>query len=76
MRGQANKVEGVKGKMEKGDFIRTPRFGTVKIQEVFQDYIEAGKQGFVEPTHYEDLEHDVLGKSLGTNRMVFAAINK
>jgi len=60
--------------MEKGDYIKTPRFLTVKIAEVFEDNKTAREQGYTEPTHYDDEDYEILGKHIGTNRMIFAAI--
>ena len=62
--------------MKKGDYIQIPRFLTVKIEEVFESREKAMENGFNEPTHYEDGEYEVLGKSLGMNRMIFAGVKK
>lgn len=63
--------------MKKGDSIRTPRFLTVTIKEVYENREDAARDGFTEPTHYtEDSQYDILGKSIGMNRMVFAAVRK
>ena len=62
--------------MEIGNYVRTPRFLEVKIKEVFESPEEARKNGFIEPTHYEDKQYDVLGKSIGLNRMIFAGVKK
>lgn len=62
--------------MKKGDYVRTPRFCTVMIEHVFQKRERASAQGYVEPTHYSDLEFDIYGKHTGTNRMEFAAVKK
>lgn len=61
--------------MKKGDYIRTPRFCTVKIEEVFDNTKVARSEGYTEPTHYEG-EYEILGKHTGINRMVFAAAQK
>lgn len=61
--------------MNKGDYIYTPRFCNVRIEEVFENRDEARENGYVEPTHYKG-DYDVLGKSIGVNRMVFAAVKK
>jgi len=60
--------------MKKGDYIKTPRFLTVKIEDVFEDTKIAREQGYKEPTHFEDEHHEVLGKVIGVNRMIFAAV--
>lgn len=61
--------------MKKGDYIFTPRFCTVKIEQVLSK--EAAREhGFTEPTHYRDNQYEILGKSIGLNRMVFAAVRK
>ena len=62
--------------MKKGDYIVTPRFCTVKIEKVCKSRNTAYKQGFIEPTHYENFEYDILGKHIGINRMIFAAVKK
>ena len=61
--------------MQKGDYIYTPRFCTVQINEVFESKTEARENGYTEPTHYQG-EYEILGKSIGMNRMVFAAVKK
>lgn len=61
--------------IEAGDYVETPRFLTVKIQEVLSRE-EARMKGYTEPTHYIDTQYDIRGKSIGLNRMVFAAIRK
>lgn len=63
--------------MKKGDYVKTPRFCTVKLEEVFENEDAARKDGYVEPTHYQYQHsdgYDILGKHTGTNRMVFAAV--
>jgi len=63
--------------MKKGDTVRTPRFLTVTIKEVYESREDATRDGFTEPTHYtNDSQYDVLGKSIGINRMIFAAVPK
>lgn len=62
--------------MKKGDYIMTPRFCTVQISEVYTNNYDARKDGYTEPTHYMNEEWDVRGKSIGINRMQFAAIRK
>lgn len=61
--------------MNKGDYIYTPRFCNVRIEEVFENRDEARENRYTEPTHYKG-DYDVLGKSIGINRMVFAAVKK
>ena len=62
--------------MKIGDKVKTPRFLTVHIAEVFEDTKEAYRQGFREPTYYDNDGYDVLGKVIDTNRMHFAAVRK
>lgn len=63
--------------MKKGDTVRTPRFLTVTIKEVYESREDATRDGFTEPTHYtNDRQYDILGKSIGINRMIFAAVPK
>lgn len=61
--------------MKKGDYIYTPRFCNVRIEEVFENRDETRENGYTEPTHYKG-DYEVLGKSIGVNRMVFAAVKK
>lgn len=61
--------------MKKGDCIYTPRFCTVIIEEVFESEDKARENGYVEQTYYNG-EYKVLGKSIGMNRMVFAAVKR
>ena len=58
------------------DKIKTPRFLTVRISEIFETVEEARQNGYYEPTYYLDDSITVLGKSIGVNRMVFAAAYK
>jgi hypothetical protein len=62
--------------MKKGDWVNTPRFLKVKIEEVFENRKEAWEQGYHEPTHYESLEFDIFGKHTAINYMIFAAVRK
>lgn len=62
--------------MQAGDKVVTPRFLTVTIKEVFESRKEARERGYVEPTHYENDEYDILGKSLDLYHMEFAAAKK
>ena len=61
--------------MEKGDYVHTPRFLKVKITDVLTAK-EANEKGFTEPTHYDNMNFDILGKNIGENRMIFAAVKK
>lgn len=62
--------------MKKGDRIRTPRFLWVTIQEVYENEADAKEAGYTETTHYRRGAYGILGKSIGLNRMVFAAFKK
>lgn len=62
--------------MKKGDYVKTPRFLTVKIQKVFRKMERAEKEGYTEPTHYRDSEYHIRGKHIGENRMIFAAVKR
>jgi hypothetical protein len=62
--------------MEIGDFVYTPRFCNVRIENIFDSKEEAYKEGYTEPTHYNNPEYDILGKHIGTNRMIFAEVLK
>ena len=61
--------------MKQGDCIRTPRFLTVRIAEVFDSKKSAMAAGYTEPTHYEG-DYEIFGKHTGENRMQFAAVQK
>ena len=52
--------------MKKGDYVNTPRFCKVKIDEVFASRQDAAMAGYTEPTHYHDGEYSVYGKTLET----------
>ena len=58
-----------------GDKVKTPRFSTCVIAEVL-NRTEAAEKGFTEPIHFEDEHYDVFGKSIGENRIIFAAVRK
>lgn len=62
--------------MKKGDWVNTPRFLNVEIEDVFGNRESAVKSGYTEPTHYRSDEYDVLGKSLDMYHMIFAAAKK
>lgn len=62
--------------MKKGDWIETPRFCGVRIKEMFDSREEAAAAGYKEPTHYEDPEYGVAGKSLDMYHMEFAGYIK
>lgn len=62
--------------MKKGDYVMTPRFCTVKIEDVYENKDVCRMNGYTEPTHYRNEVYGILGKSVGVNRMVFAAYKK
>ncbi len=62
--------------MKKGDMIYTRRFGFVRIARVFGSGEEAYKHGCYEPTHCDDDAYAVFGRSMGLNRMEFAAVRR
>lgn len=62
--------------IQKGDRIHTPRFCTVHIESVFADEKEAREKGFTEPTHYHRGGYGICGKSIGINKMIFAAFRE
>lgn len=66
----------MKNTIHVGDYIRTPRFLSVKIEAVFDCEDAMRAAGYTEPTHFQDDDYVVLGKSLGFNRMSFAAAFK
>lgn len=61
--------------MKKGDYINTPRFLSVKIQDILTP-AQAREQGYTEPTHYRDADYNIFGKHTGVNQMIFAAVCK
>lgn len=63
--------------MNIGEWINTPRFCNVRIDEIFESREKAFSEKFTEPTHYhKDPEYDVFGKSIQKDRMIFAAVKK
>ena len=59
--------------MNIGDHVRTPRFCTVRINEMFDSKTELVEAGYTEPTHYDNGDYEIRGKSLDMYHMVFAA---
>lgn len=63
--------------MEKGDYVNTPRFLRVKIEEMYDNETEAKNAGYTETTHYwDDPEYGVYGKSIDMYHMKFAGFKK
>lgn len=56
-----------------GDTIWTPRFLNVQIEAVFSNEQAMLDAGYTEPTHFKPASFTIRGKSLGMNRMTFAA---
>lgn len=54
------------------DYVQTPRFGEVRVNEIFSSEQAANESGYTEPTHC--IAYTVLGKSTGLNRMVFCVV--
>ncbi len=61
--------------MKINQYVETPRFGQVRIQGIMNAE-DAHDLGYIEPTHYDDVEYQVMGRHIGTNRMIFAAVLK
>lgn len=59
-----------------GDYVRTPRFLSVEIKEVFDNPELMHEAGYTETTHFQDPDYEVCGKSLDINHMIFAAARK
>lgn len=59
-----------------GDKVKTPRFLTIRIAAMFESVKLAESCGFTEPTHFENDRYEILGKSIGLNLMIFAAVEK
>ena len=67
--------------MKKGNYVTTPRFGNVKIAEIFENRQDACSAGYTEPTHYYRENWTVLGKTIscpspGWCEMHFAAVKE
>lgn len=62
--------------MKVNDYIMTPRFCTVKINEIFETKRDAIEAGFEEPTFYNNSEYGILGKSIDIHHMIFAGYKK
>jgi len=58
-----------------GEYIETPRFLTVKVAAIL-GAVEAREMGYNVPTDYHNEYFNVLGKSTGTNTMIFAIVRK
>lgn len=59
-----------------GDYVKTPRFLTVRIHKVFESEEEMYQAGYTETTHYVNDDWEICGKSIGVNRMRFVACRK
>jgi hypothetical protein len=62
--------------MKLGDRVATPRFLRVRIAAMFESIELAENCGFTESTDFRDETYHIRGKSVGENKMVFAAINR
>ena len=62
--------------MNIGDYVRTPRFCTVRINAIFSKEQEARSCGYTEPTYYEGSDCVILGKWLFEYNIFFAAFQK
>lgn len=62
--------------MKIGDYVETPRFLMVKISEVYESPLAAWEDGYRESAHYNEGLYGVFGKSVGENKMVFAAVKR
>lgn len=59
-----------------GERVSTPRFLKVRIAAMFESVELAESCGFTEGTCYRDEEWHIRGKSIGDNRMLFAAVRR
>lgn len=59
-----------------GDKVNTPRFLTVRIAAMFENVELAESCGFTNTTDFRDEEYHIRGKSIGENRMLFAAVKR
>ena len=62
--------------MQAGDMVRTPRFCTVIIEEMFDNETQLREAGYTEPTHFWSNNYVVLGKSLDKFHMTFGTAKK
>ena len=62
--------------MKMNDKVYTQRFCTVTISQIFDSREDAMKEGYSEPTYFDDPEWIVVGKSIDMYRMQFAAYPK
>jgi hypothetical protein len=63
-------------KIQIGDKVQTPRFCTVRIAAMFENVKLAEDCGFTNSTDFRDEDYHILGKSIGENRMLFAAAGR
>jgi len=54
-------------------YVKTPRFHSIKIKEIFTSKEDARESGYTEPTNYRG-EFEVFGRFIDINRMDFAAV--
>ena len=62
--------------MKPGDWIYTTRFGNIQIGDVYANYHECYRRGYNVPTYYRDDVWGVIGKTIATNTIIFAAYRK
>lgn len=58
------------------EYVRTPRFGTVRIECTFPNLREARKAGYTEPTHYYENGYTVMGWFYEENHAKFALVKE
>ncbi len=63
-------------KVNIGDIAMTPRFLNVRIAAIFESVELADSCGFTEGTDFRNEEYHIRGKSIGENRMLFAAVKR
>ena len=62
--------------MKINDWVVTPRFCLVKINEMFDSREAASAAGYTEPTYYKSERYGVAGKTLDMYHMVFCGYQK
>ena len=62
--------------MKPGDLVSVPRFGLVKIDNVYANYHECYRRGYKELTYFDSEEWGIIGKVIATNTITFAAYRK
>lgn len=68
--------EKLRGILQVGDALDSPRFCWITLKEVFQTVEDMQAAGYTEPTYIDSDRWDIRGRSLSVNSMHFAAAPK